>query len=401
MSGLALDNASDISLFLLKTPSGFMEMTGCREKLPGGPADSLGERVCRFFAEQRFGSPLLVGALPFDPNADDALYQPERTGEPILGGVEAPHTLLGEVVAEPTPAAYAEMVAGALERLRSNSDALRKLVLARSLSIRTSQAVNPRALAVRLARDPSVATYVVPLPANPDEQPAWLVGASPELLISRRGRTVGSHPLAGSARRSADADEDAYMAEALLASAKDLDEHRYVVDAIVDTLAPLCVELNAPSQPALYATATMWHLGTRIRGVLKDHAPSAAALAGLLHPTPAVCGTPRAAALNAIQALEPVSRGFYAGAVGWNDANGDGDWYVAIRCARVQGNDLRLFAGAGIVAGSCPEGEVIETSGKFMAFLNALGINDECMIGIHDAGRATVECTSFQGIFPQ
>jgi len=187
---------------------------------------------------------------------------------------------------------------------------------------------------------------------------------------------VVSHPLAGSARRTGNAAEDQRRTEALLASGKDLHEHRLVVDAILDILAPLCTRLQAPPRPSLQATATMLHLATRITGTLKDPDVSSAALAGLLHPTPAVCGTPRLPALQAIRNLEPFDRGFYAGAVGWTDASGDGDWYVAIRCARVQGNTMHLFAGAGIVADSQPALEVDETAAKFMALRNAIGIDD-------------------------
>jgi len=164
-------------------------------------------------------------------------------------------------------------------------------------------------------------------------------------------------------------------AQALLASTKDHDEHRHVVEAIVDGLAPYCSHIDAQPRPALHATASMWHLGTRIHATLKDPQASAAALLAQLHPTPAVCGTPRLAALQRIGELEPVPRGFYAGAVGWLDAQGDGDWYVAIRCARLQGTQLRLFAGAGIVAESQPEAEVAETAAKFAALLNALGVH--------------------------
>ncbi|MCW4456491.1 isochorismate synthase [Flavobacterium sp. MXW15] len=378
-TGVAYREVDDAGSFLLHAPQRRVDAAGCRMRLPGGPAATLAQRVQAFFAQSRHGPALLVGALPFDPHAGDALYQPERLVAPVPSGAGTFPALAGGIVAEPSAEAYADAVAQALQPLRAEGDPLRKLVLARSLRVQAAQAVDPRALAARLGRDPSVATYVVPLPVAAGQAPAWLVGASPELLVSRRGRNVVSHPLAGSARRSGDPAEDARTAEALLASAKDLDEHRYVVEAIVEALAPLCSELDAPSRPSLHATATMWHLGTRIAGTLKDPALSAAALAGMLHPTPAVCGTPRQPALEAIQALEPVPRGFYAGAVGWTDAAGDGDWYVSIRCAHVQGRMLRLFAGAGIVAGSQPALEVDETAGKFMALLNALGIDAERM----------------------
>ena len=186
----------------------------------------------------------------------------------------------------------------------------------------------PELLLARLGADPSVATYAVPLPVAPGQAPAWLVGATRNCCCAR-GAELLSHPLAGSARRSTNAAEDEQAAQALLASTKDHDEHRHVVEAIVDGLAPYCSHIDAQPRPALHATASMWHLGTRIHATLKDPQTSAAELLAQLHPTPAVCGTPRLAALQRIRELEPVPRGFYAGAVGWLDAQGDGDWYVA------------------------------------------------------------------------
>lgn len=363
--------------FRLHAPSARLDAEGCLARLPAGPAATLGARAAAFFATPRPGPALLVGALPFDPHRDDALYQPARVSGAATAAAPGP-VHVSHAVAEPTADAYAEAVARCVARLREadGDPALRKVVLARSLRVETVAAVDPHRLAARLGEDASVTTYVAPLPVAAGQPPAWLVGATPELLISRRGRSAISHPLAGSARRRADAGDDARAAEALLASAKDQGEHRHVVEAILDGLAPLCSRLHAPATPSLQATATMWHLGTRIEGRLKDPTVSAAALAGLLHPTPAVCGAPRLPALEAIRALEPVDRGFYAGAVGWTDAAGDGDWYVSIRCARVQGRAMRLFAGAGIVVGSRPELEVDETDAKFMALLNALGLDD-------------------------
>ncbi len=373
---MTLPMSGTATRFRLHGPVSRIETEGCLAQLPPGPARTLGARVDAFFDGARASTPL-VGALPFDPHEDDALYQPLRRLGTLPAGTHAA-ARVGHIHAEPTEAAYADAVARVVERLRAadGDDALRKLVLARSLRMDCLADADPLALALRLGDDPSVTSYVVPLPVEAGEAPAWLVGATPELLVSRRGRQVLSHPLAGSARRQADPVADAAAADALLGSVKDLDEHRYVVEAIVEALAPLCSQLHAPARPALHATATMWHLGTRIEGTLKDPATSAAALAGLLHPTPAVCGTPRLPALEAIRTLEPVPRGFYAGAVGWSDAQGDGDWYVSIRCARVQGRVLRLYAGAGIVAASQPSAEVEETSAKFMALLNALGLGE-------------------------
>ncbi|MDH4572542.1 isochorismate synthase [Salinicola acroporae] len=362
--------------FMLRASQHHLKTRGRRAQLPRGPATTLGSRVHAFFAQAYPGPALLVGAMPFDRNAEDALYQPDAV-LPASSTVSAvAPALSGAPVAEPSPDGYAEMVARCVTRLRDDESTLSKAVLARSLRFEARAPVDPLALAGCLERDPSVTTYAVPLPVNAGDAPAWLVGASPELLLSRRGLSVTSHPLAGSARRSSDPEEDAQIARALQASTKDLTEHRYVVDAIVDALTPLCSELEAPDVPTLHATETMWHLGSRIEGRLKSPAPSSAELAGLLHPTPAVCGTPRQTAMEVIQSLEPIERGFYAGAVGWVDAQGDGDWYVAIRCAHVQGKHLRLFAGAGIVTDSTPALEVEETAAKFMALLHALGIEE-------------------------
>ena len=364
--------------FHLHAPARRLDAEGCLARLPAGPADTLGTRVDAFFSARRAGPALLVGALPFDPRRDDALYQPERLVPAAAVAGDGACLQPSAAVAEPAEADYAAAVARCIARLDREGDpvGLHKVVLARSLRIEAASVVDPQRLAARLGEDTSVTTYVVPLPVVTGEAPAWLVGATPELLVSRQGLEVVSHPLAGSARRWHDPRQDAAAARALLGSAKDHDEHRHVVEAILDALAPLCSRLRAPPGPSLHATRTMWHLGTRIEGRLKDPAVSSAHLAGLLHPTPAVCGTPRLPALEAIRALEPVDRGFYAGAVGWTDAAGDGEWYVSIRCARVQGRAMRLFAGAGIVAGSEPALEVDETAAKFRAMLDALGIDD-------------------------
>lgn len=371
----AVGPAQDAPLFLLRAPRRSLAAHGCRARLPAGTTATLAERVARFFASARPGPALLVGALPFDPDGDDALFQPGSMTDTLPPAPPAAPATVADLRAEPGGAAYAQVVADAVTVLRSPGAMLQKVVLARSLRVASIQPVVPTALAARLGRDPSVATYVVPLP-DPGDAPAWLVGATPELLVSRRGPLVYSHPLAGSARRCADPDEDARAAEALLASTKDHDEHRHVVEAIVAALAPVCEHVEATAQPSLHATASMWHLGTRIQARLKDPSTTVASLVARLHPTPAVCGTPQRLALDTIRSLEPVPRGFYAGAVGWTDAQGDGDWYVAIRCARVQGRQVRLYAGAGVVAGSDPADELAETAAKFTALLTALGVSD-------------------------
>ncbi|WP_280501643.1 chorismate-binding protein, partial [Nocardia farcinica] len=165
----------------------------------------------------------------------------------------------------------------------------------------------------------------------------------------------------------------AALAAGLLASAKNREEHSYVVDWLAGILAPLCAELDIPDAPRLVRTHDVWHLATPITGRLRDPSVTALDLAVLLHPTPAVCGTPTAAALEAITRDEG-DRGFYGGAVGWCDAGGDGAWLVAIRCAELSADrrSLRAYAGGGIVAASQPREELDETTAKLRTFLGAL-----------------------------
>lgn len=360
--------------------------SGLAHRLQAGPAETLEERVRGYFSARPGAAPL-VGALPFDRSADDYLYEPLQAAHepqafpfPLPGAEQAGWAPI-RIDAEPQPAAYAAMVAQALKRIAAGE--LEKLVLSRSLRIETSAPVDAQQVVARLARDPDVMAYLVDLPAPAGTQ-RTLVGATPELLVSRHGAAVVSHPLAGSAARSGHPTQDRLAAEALLASAKDRREHGLVVESILDLLAPFCSELATPEGVALRHTSTMWHLGTRIEGRLKADAPSSAGLAALLHPTPAVGGSPRAAALAAIRELEPQDRGFYAGAIGWTDAAGDGEWHVTLRCAEISGTGLKLHAGAGIVAGSVPESEVAETGAKFRAMLRALDM-DETHIKLDDA----------------
>lgn len=371
-------------MLLLSAQAGLLA-EGVQARL-AAPAAQLGDAVARHFAAAGANTHL-VGALPFDRDAAAHLLAPQRVQDATAAAAWLQDTAAQAAApgpwtlqAEPSRADFEAAVARCVAQLQPGSS-LHKVVLARTLLARSSVPISPWRLARRLGGDPGVLRYVLPLPGPADADPAWLVGATPELLLSRRGTAIVSEPLAGSAPRGADLAASAARAEALRQSAKDQQEHRYVVQAIADLLAPLCRQLRVPALPALHATASMWHLGTRIEGELKDASPqalaqtSSAALAALLHPTPAVCGTPRTAAAQAIAQLEPQPRGFYAGAVGWCDASGDGAWHVALRCAHVQGHAARLFAGAGIVADSDPTAEGAETRAKFNAMLHALGVD--------------------------
>ena len=314
---------------------------------------------------------VVTGALPFDGApvaflhvAPSVLHRPAFADGPL----PADGHRVVSTAHEPDEAAYQEAVAEVLRSIDSN--AVEKVVLARTLVVETDRVLDPIAIARRLhRRDPDCHVFAVALPGTAHA----LVGASPELLLRRRDRRVASDPLAGSAPRSADPVEDRERGQRLLQTVKERREHRLVAEAVADTLTTFCDHLEVDPQPSLISTATLWHLHTAIRGRLRPDAPDALTLAAALHPTPAVCGTPAEAALGLIRELEPFDRRFYAGMAGWVDRHGDGDWVIALRCAEIMGRTARLYAGAGIVAGSDPEAEDREADIKFSAMLQALG----------------------------
>ena len=317
------------------------------------------------------GNGVAMGALPFAGSCDAVLRLPERVlrGVPVHGEAPQPQWAITQLVPEPLPVDYEAAVERALEAIEAGE--VDKVVLARTLLVETDAPIDPRLLARRLqAAEPGAFVYLVALPSGSSH----LVGASPELVVRRRGRKVFSAPLAGTARRSPDRTRDQEIARQLLNTVKEQREHRLVAEAVADALGPFCVNLTVDSEAGITSTATLWHLHTAIKGTLKPDAPDALTIAAALHPTPAVCGTPQAAAAELIERLEPFDRRFFAGLVGWVDAHGDGEWALSLRCAEVSGSTARLHAGAGIVAGSDPASEDLETEAKFGVGLCALGI---------------------------
>ena len=363
--------------------------------LAGATADALGT----IHAGTAGPAPLAVGALPFDPLAAGSLVIPVRAtvrnaagawelevsgaregagGREAAGvsrppvparwaGPASPRAPFDELqmLERPTPAEYAGLVEAARARIRAG--ALDKVVLARTLEVRAGRTLDAGQLLRRL-RAAEPAGYVFAASTGT----GTLVGASPELLAQVSGRTLKVNPLAGSAPRYGDPAADRAAADGLLRSDKDRHEHDVVVRAVAAALAPLCDELEYPDEPMLHATANVWHLATSFNGRLRASVRSVLTVVAALHPTPAVGGFPAGAALEALRELEPFERGSYAGPVGWVDANGDGVWALALRCAELFGEHARLFAGAGIVANSDPASEVEETARKFRAFLDSL-----------------------------
>jgi isochorismate synthase len=323
--------------------------------------------------------PMIVGALPFDVTRPAALMSPalaRRTETlPDWTTSTTPSVRITETV--PAPEEHRARIATALEQLRDPDSPLHKVVLARALHLVADAPLDPRAIIRRLAEDASATTYFVDLStAGEGYAGTALVGASPELLVARRGDVVTCRPFAGSAPRSADPETDQANGAALADSAKDLHEHRLVVDQIYTALQPLCVDLDVAPTPELSSTSAVWHLNTPITARLRETTTTALDLAVALHPTAAVGGVPTAEAVDLIAELEG-DRGFYAGAVGWCDERGDGTWVVSIRCAELSADRRVAVArsGGGIVAESDPDDEVAETNTKFRTILTALGVS--------------------------
>jgi menaquinone-specific isochorismate synthase len=255
---------------------------------------------------------------------------------------------------------WLDAVARALKRI--DADEVAKVVLARDYAVWDREPFDPRVLARRLADQfPECFTFLCDR----------LIGATPELLIRRIGDTVESTVLAVSAPRGEEGSSDERIGAGLLASDKDRREHDLAVDSVRDVLARHCVSLAVDEEPHLLRLENVQHLETRLGGTLRSDM-SALALAGELHPTAAVGGAPRDAAIEMIRELEGMDRGRYAGPVGWIDADGDGEWGIALRCAELSGARARLFAGGGIVAGSLPEAELEETRLKLRAMQSVL-----------------------------
>ncbi len=200
-----------------------------------------------------------------------------------------------------------------------------------------------------------------------------LFGATPEMLVRRERGLVTSRVLAGTIRRTGDDEHDLALAGQLARSSKDLEEHEYAVRSVAESLAPHCSSMNVPEVPFVLHLPNVMHLATDVAGVVHDSdGATVLELAAALHPSAAVGGTPTKVAVEMIAEIEGMERGRYAGPVGWMDADGDGEFGIALRSAEIDGNRVRLFAGCGIVADSDPEAELAEAQAKFLPVRDAL-----------------------------
>jgi isochorismate synthase len=279
--------------------------------------------------------------------------------------VRAPGARKLEVTPLRNPVAWTAAVGSAVSRLRAGEAA--KVVLAREVMARGDGVVSAGMVMRGLrAAYPSCFNYLI---AGADG--TAFAGASPELLVRRLGRRASSQPMAGSVARGATDADDERLARRLEESAKDADEHRLVSAFVVEALRPFAESVSAPP-PQVIRLTNIQHLATDVTAFLKDPLADALELAAALHPTPAVGGWPRAAADRLIDELEDMERGWYAGAVGWVDGHGDGEFTVALRCGLLWEDGARLYAGVGVMPDSDPALELEETELKFKALLTAL-----------------------------
>lgn len=269
-----------------------------------------------------------------------------------------PPTLRGDVASDADRSAWTTIVGEALRAIASGEAS--KIVAARRARFTAERAPEASAIAGALLRVEGAFRFVV------RRGDVMFAGATPEQLIQRDGARVRSEALAGTARAQ-DAGEIG-----LDAREKDRREHRAVVDAIDTALRPVCSSLEHPAEPIVRRHGAIEHLATPFEGWLswKQHV---LVLAERLHPTPAVGGTPQQSALRFIAQHEPSARGWYAGPIGWFDLAGDGELAVALRCVRIDGTAVDVYAGAGIVHGSEPDAEFDETALKMRAALAAIG----------------------------
>jgi menaquinone-specific isochorismate synthase len=389
--------------FVWCSPGDALVGTGAAARVPVGTGPGRIERAAETVAALLEGvevgdpdgsglGPAAVGALPFHPATPGELVVPRllvrtdpagpawavltATGpfDPppaaeLLARLRAtaahdPAWPRAERLDRPGDGGLAAWRAGVLAALEAiGAGRLDKVVLAREAAVEAERPFPRAELLARLRRRPGGATCLY--------ASGGFVGASPELLVRRRGRVATSRPMAGTVPQGDGAAAEADGLARLTGSPKEAVEHRLVVDAVADGLAKVADRVLV-GRPEVVRLATVAHLATEITAELTGPLPTALELAGLLHPTPAVGGSPRDAALAAIAALEPFDRGRYAGPVGWVDHAGDGEWAIALRCATLEGRRARLLAGAGIVPGSDPDAEWAETEHKLRAVLEVL-----------------------------
>lgn len=329
----------------------------------------------RALQKQHHGQ-LIIGAIPFDNRTKATIIVPEQLmcyqNSDIIDDLQIKNqsSKIAYGTDIPERHQFNEMIQQAINYI--NDQQFNKVVLARTLTL-------------RLETEPQVSAWLTNLIQKNNQGYIFsigtdfyrsLIGASPELLVKKEGKMVTINPLAGSRKLTWNKEKDAELEKELLHSKKDLHEHKIVVDFMCERLSAYLSNIDFNENPDVLYTDTMIHLSTVIKGEVKNDSISSLDLAELLHPTPAICGEPQKQSLDFIQKIEPFSRGYYTGLVGYMDGNGDGEWVITIRCAEIKDKEITLFAGAGIVNNSIQNSEYNEISGKFTTILNAMGLNE-------------------------
>jgi len=325
--------------------------------------------------------PVLFASFSFDPDEESVLVIPKivvgmRNGSSWITWIgDQPQPALQEekeLLADAefnwgdgslSPAEWQLRVAKAIEEIEKTE--LEKVVLARDLIVNSHRPIDVRKILRNLGSEyPSTWIFAVD----------GLVGATPELLLRLSRGMVTSRVLAGTISKTGDDEKDLALAASLARSSKDLEEHEYAVRSVADALDPFCTSTNVPDSPFVLHLANVMHLATDVTGALIESKKSVDAFTILekLHPSAAVCGTPTNIAAQVIKRIEGMSRGRYAGPVGWLDARGDGELGIALRCGQIKENEIQIYAGCGIVAGSNPEKELTESNAKFAPMRSAL-----------------------------
>jgi len=325
--------------------------------------------------------PVLFSSFSFDRNEESVLVIPKvivgqkgaqswitwigDTPQPVLPESPAQYSqgtfTFGD--GSITTSAWKERVAEAIKRVGSSQ--IDKVVLARDLVAESTTSIETAPILKKLAAEyPSTWTFAVD----------GLVGATPELLLRLSRGMVTSRVLAGTIPKTGNDEKDLALAASLARSSKDLEEHEYAVRSVANALEPFCSSTNVPESPFVLHLANVMHLATDVTGALIEtkQRVDAFSLLQSLHPSAAVCGTPRNIAFDIITEIEGMNRGRYAGPVGWIDASGDGELGIALRSGQITDREIRIFAGCGIVAGSSPEKELEESNAKMVPMRSAL-----------------------------
>ena len=260
---------------------------------------------------------------------------------------------------------YDKIIYSVLEEIRPEK--LEKVVISRSHQVKVDEGFSVvSALQVLRNIYPKCTNFFFSFPEY-----GVFFGATPEQLIRKNGKQIKTEALAGTIGRGRNMEEDRLLAEKLFDSHKEREEHRFVIDQIKGRLETIIPELDIPYEPQILKLKNVQHLKTPISGKLKN-GENILDLVKLLHPTPAVAGTPMKRAMEVIEKLEPHDRGWYAGPVGWIDPKGNGDFFVALRSALVKDEEAHVFVGGGIVSESLPEQEWDETELKLQPIISAL-----------------------------